>query len=123
MCPPQGKTTSSKASGPAKKAASKCSVGTQTDDDIPCDAVLRMTAVDVEAQAAARQRTFEALQEETERMYSELQDYRESNELIAEEIAETDREMAELEDEYERLKAFIEEGQEAVAKILVSRAM
>ena len=122
MCPPQGKTTSSKASGPAKKA-SKCSVGTQTDDAIPCDAVLRMTAVDVEAQAAARQRTFEALQEETEKMYSELQDYRESNELIAEEIADTDREMAELEDEYERLKAFIEEGQETVAKILVCRAM
>ena len=120
MCPPQGKKTSSKASGPAKKgASSKCSVGTQTDDDIPCDAVLRMTAVDVEAQAAARQRTFEALQEETEKMYSELQDYRESNELIAEEIADTDREMAELEDEYERLKAFIEEGQETVAKILV----
>ena len=122
MCPPQGKTTSSKASGPAKKAASKCSVGTQTDDDIPCDAVLRMTAVDVEAQAAARQRTFEALQEETEKMYSELEDYRESNELIAEMIVDTDKEMAELEDEYDRLKAFIEEGQKAVGKFLVNIA-
>ena len=104
----------------AKKASKSFStIGTQT-DDIPCDAVLRMTAVDVQAQAAARQKTFEELQEETEKMYSELEDYRESNVLIAEMIVDTDKEMAELEDEYDRLKAFIEEGQEAVGKILVN---
>merc|ERR1712037_1056531 len=65
-----------------------------------------------------RQKTFEELQEETEKMYSELEDYRESNELIAEMIVETDKEMAELEGEYDRLKAFIEDGQKAVANIL-----
>ena len=79
-----------------------------------------MTAVDVQAQVAARQKTFEELQEETERMYSDLADYRESNELIAEMIVDTDKEMVELEDEYDRLKAFIEAGQEAVGKILVN---
>merc|ERR1712037_227220 len=53
------KTTSSSALNPAKKASKSFStIGTQT-DDIPSDAVLRMTAVDVQAQAAARQKTFE----------------------------------------------------------------
>ena len=106
--------------GPAKRPSkSSNTIGTQT-DEIPCEAVLRMTAVDVQAQVAARQKTFEELQEETERMYSDLADYRESNELIAEMIVDTDKEMVELEDEYGRLKAFIEEGQEAVGKILVN---
>ena len=116
----QGNTTSSSALGPAKKASkSFTTIGTQT-DDIPCDAVLRMTTIDVQAQSAARQKTFEELQEETEKMYSELEDYRESNELIAEMIVDTDKEMAELEDEYDRLKAFIEDGQKAVESILQS---
>ena len=70
------------------------------------------------ALAASRIAETKRLQEETETFFEDLIEYRESNELLRSAIDDVEEETKALEEEYERLKKRIEEGQEMARSIM-----